>query len=81
MDGPIDCIRNRTNLPLLCALLIVMRTHLVTAGCVFAVPVQSVVGLVDGQVTLPCEASRPDPADKLELVLWYRLGSKSPFYT
>ncbi|KAF0293702.1 Kin of IRRE-like protein 2 [Amphibalanus amphitrite] len=43
-----------------------------------SVAVQTVVGLVDGAVTLPCEASRPDPDDKLELVLWYRLGSKLP---
>ncbi|XP_037080719.1 hemicentin-1-like [Pollicipes pollicipes] len=46
-----------------------------------SVPVHTARGVVGGDVTLPCAAMSPRPGDKLELVLWYRHDSSSPFYT
>ena len=50
-------------------------------GGLFSVPVQSAQGVIGGEVSLPCPAMEAGPGDKLELVLWYRHDSSSPFYT
>ncbi|XP_043206205.1 synaptogenesis protein syg-2-like [Amphibalanus amphitrite] len=44
------------------------------------VPVQVVRGLIGGQATLPCPTME-QRGDTLELALWYRHDSSSPFYT